>query len=294
MKRPLKSSRPWGISTPEFPRRGDRTSPLAAVLIGLILAATACAGNGGDRSPETPVRVVDRWGTDREYRVFLPDHPTDAPLLVYFHGVVSEEFKEVETLRGYTGSPVEETGLIPFCRSRGIVLLAPRPAYTYRFLGKTARGWLPYEREMDGIERIISAVIQEFHLDPGRVYLAGISAGAGICHHLANRQPDRYRAILSHSQGYLGDGDRLLSPCLPGPRFGVLFCYNRGDYDNLVAICEASEKRYRERGYRTVLLRDLPPEDHRWSGGSNPRFWRILEHLGRASPQSTQRSGSQP
>ena len=217
-------------------------------------------------------------------------------MLVYFHGVMSDGFQEIPTLKGYTGSPVEETGLIQFARANGILLVVPKPAYTYLFLDKKARGWLPFEKEMDGIEKMIETVIAEFPVDEQEVYLAGISAGAGICHQLANRNPNRYNAVLSHSQGYVGegDGDRVLSPPQAGPGFGVVFCYNRGDYPNLIAICEESEEKYRTAGYRTALLKNLPPMDHSWSKQSNRRFWRYLKELGQYTRQSTQRSGSHP
>jgi predicted esterase len=215
-------------------------------------------------------------------------------MIVYFHGVMSDGFRDIPTLKGYTGSPVEETGLIQFARNNGILLVVPSPAYSYVFLDKEARGWLPFEKEMDGIEKIIETVMDRYPVDANGVYLAGISAGAGMCHQLANRNPERYNAILSHSQGYVDEKGLPLTPGNPGPRFGVVFCTTRGDYDNLIAICEESAERYRHAGYRTAVLKDLPPLSHSWSKESNRRFWRYLKELGQYTGQSTQRSGSQP
>lgn len=258
---------------------------------GWLLALTLCSlpWNAGCRrfakakELRTPVEVMDRYGNERTYRLFLPPIPDTAkriPLLVYFHGVVSPGFKKISALANYTGSPVEETALIPFCRGRGIALLVPDALYEYQFLGCASRGWL-IAKEIDGVERIIDAVLEKYPIDGRRVYLAGISAGAAFCHFLANRRPRAYDAIISHSQAYVDEEGKVLRPPHRGPQFGILFCYNQGDYERLIAFCLESERLYREAGYRTTLLKDLPPAGHRWSSANNARFWRWLQKLGR-------------
>ena len=258
-----------------------RQKALFAGIAPLLIIAVCC---GRPSSPgeilETPFPVVDQWGNSREYRLFLPDSSKSSlPLLVYFHGVVSPDFKKIPGLKGYTGSPVEETGLIPFCRSRSIALLVPEAEYEYTFLQRSSKGWL-IDKETDGVEKIIDTVVDHYPIDRGRVFLAGISAGAVFSHYLANRRPRFYSAVLSHSQAYVSPDGVVLRPAEKGPRFGVVFCYNLGDYPNLIAFCEESERIYREAGYRTVLLRDLPPRGHAWSSSNNARFWKLLLSLG--------------
>lgn len=230
---------------------------------------------------QTPYPVVDDSGNPRAYRLFLPAASgSRQPLLVYFHGVISPGFKRIPALKNYSGSPIEETGLIQFCRARGIILLVPTARYDYIFLGCRSVGWL-IDKEIDGIEKIIDTVIANFAVDPRRVYLAGLSAGAGISHYLANRRPYFYNAIISHSQAYINQAGEILPPVEKGPQFGVVFCYNLGDYPNLISICIDSERVYKENGYRTILLRDLPPQGHAWSSTNNGRFWKLLNRLGR-------------
>jgi hypothetical protein len=199
--------------------------------------------------------------------------------LVYFHGVISPCFKRIPSLKSYTGSPVEETGLIAFCRSRGIALLVPRAKYEYTFLNCPSVGWLT-SKEIDGVEKIIDTVAARFDIDGRRIYLAGISAGAVFSHFLANRRPRFYSAIVSHSQAYVSEGGEVLKPAEKGPRFGIVFCYNKGDYKQLVQFCIDSERVYRGEGYRTALLPDLPPKGHAWSSRNNERFWKLLLRLG--------------
>jgi hypothetical protein len=251
---------------------------------GLAVAAFLSIAGGCGKAPragvlDTPYAVKDAAGNTREYRLFLPGGRKAVPLIVYFHGVISPDFRRIPSLKGYTGSPVEETGLIPFCRERGIALLVPKALYEYMFLKCPSKGWLT-EKEIDGVEKIIDTVMERYPVDRGHVYLAGISAGAVFSHYLANRRPRFYSAVLSHSQAYVDPSGLVLRPAEKGPRFGVVFCYNEGDYRNLIDFCEESERIYREDGYRTVLLRDLPPRGHAWSSPNNARFWKLLRTLG--------------
>lgn len=247
----------------------------------LALAFHGCGISQPAKVLQTPYRVTDNSGNNRTYRLFLPASTNrQQPLLVYFHGVISPNFKEIPSLKNYTGSPIEETGLIQFCRIRGIILLVPTARYEYTFLNCRSVGWL-IDKEIDGVEKIIDTVIAHYAVDPRRVFLAGLSAGAGISHFLANRRPNFYNAIISHSQAYISQAGDILPPVEKGPQFGVVFCYNSGDYPNLINICIDSERVYRENGYRTILLRDLPPRGHAWSAVNNGRFWKLLNRLGR-------------
>ncbi|HOW44599.1 MAG TPA: PHB depolymerase family esterase [Candidatus Aminicenantes bacterium] len=249
--------------------------------LGCLLALlAACSSTPPARELRTPYPVRDAAGNARTYRLFLPPAAGRRPLLAYFHGVLSPEFKRIRSLRRYTGSPVEETGLVEFCRERGIILLVPDALYGYTFLNCPARGWV-VGKEADGIEKVIDTVIANQPVDRNEVFLAGLSAGAGLCHHLANRRPDFYRGIISHSQAYVDAAGRPLPPREPGPRFGVVFAFNEGDYANLIRLCVESEALYRGSGYRTVLLSDLPPRGHAWSATNNARFWELLNRLGR-------------
>lgn len=255
--------------------------PGIAAAVMILLSAMSVGGCREERDwrlLETPYAVTDDSGNPREYRLFLPGGRRRVPLIVYFHGVISPEFKEIPSLRKYTGSPVEETGLIPFCRERDIALLVPTALYEYTFLKRPSKGWLT-EKEIDGVEKIIDTVTEHYPVDTGNIYLAGISAGAVFSHYLANRRPRFYSAILSHSQAYVNPEGVVLRPAEKGPRFGVVFCYNVGDYKNLIVFCEESEQIYREDGYRTILLRDLPPRGHAWSSPNNRRFWDLLRAL---------------
>jgi len=262
-------------------KKTSRAAGLVAGLVTqLILALAGCRAPGPGKVLETPFPVLDQAGNAREYRLFLPERTKGRlPLLVYFHGVISPCFKKNPSLKNYTGSPVEETGLIAFSRSRGIALLVPTAKYEYTFLNCPSLGWLT-SKEIDGVEKMIDTVASRLDIDGRRIYLAGISAGAVFSHFLANRRPRFYSAIVSHSQAYVSEGGELLLPAEKGPHFGIIFCYNEGDYEQLIQFCIDSERIYRGEGYRTILLPDLPPKGHAWSSPNNERFWKLLVRLG--------------
>ncbi|MEN8222242.1 MAG: PHB depolymerase family esterase [Acidobacteriota bacterium] len=224
-----------------------------------------------------PIEIKDMNGVIRNYNIYFPERSDgDLPLLVYFHGVRSEGFRDKPVLKGYTGSPVKETGLIPFCKANKIVLLEILPSYTYRFLDVDAYGWSPFHKEFGGIEKCIDTVIDEYNIDMDNVYLAGISAGAVMSNHLANRRPGKYNAILSHSQAYISEKNDILVPVDSAEKFKVIICYTKGDYKNLKDICEQSYVKYKDNGFNAVILRNLPPLSHKWSNSTNGRFWRLL------------------
>jgi predicted esterase len=256
-------------------------SILLLAALAWIFPISGCRRPAAAKVLNTPQPIVDRLGNHRTYRLFLPQQRENPiPLLVYFHGVRSDGFKKIPALKKYTGAPIEETALIPFCRANGIALLVPDALYEYQFLNCTCKGWV-IEKEMDGIEKMIDSVTLHYPIAKQKIYLAGLSAGAVFCHFLANRRPYFYNGIVSHSQAYVSDQGTILEPALKGPQFGIIFAYNKMDYGELITFCIASEQKYRQAGYRTALLKDLSPPWHQWSAENNRRFWRLLQKLGR-------------
>jgi len=263
-----------------------RLVPTILLFIIAALFFCRCTREAKGHVQQTPFEIVDRLGNKRNYRVFFPPRAGDKPLplIVYFHGVWSEEFSQkVPALKNYTASPIEETGLIELSRRKGFLLLVPEALYEFKSLRNcTAKGW-KMDEEIDGIEKIIDKVAVEYPVLKEKIYLTGISAGAVLCHHLANKRPYYYAAVLSHSQAFTnkeGKG-KVRKPAVKGPQFGVLFAYNEGDYPDLIKYCGESFQLYKEAGYRTELLKNVPPRGHTWSVQSNDRFWSLLQKLSR-------------
>jgi len=256
---------------------------VSIAIIFLLIFTFNCNRTQSSGLLHTPFKVLDKYDQNREYKLYLPESKSAYSLLVYFHGVISDGFKKIPTLKSYTGSPVEDTGLIDFCKLNKIALLVPKSRYSYTFLNCKSYGWSPFAKEIDGIEKIIDTVVKNYKIDKRNIYLSGISAGAVLCHHLANRRPEYYNAILSHSQGYISEDNIQLKPLNRKAKFGVVVCYTRGDYKNLIPICEQTYKEYKSLGYKTVILRNLLPKNHSWDKSSNRRFWNYLKKVGQYS-----------
>ncbi len=251
---------------------------LLTVIFLLLIFQINCGSDPLYTILDSPLKISDQNGNERKFKLYYHKNYKFQPLLVYFHGVISPEFKKVPTLKNYTGSPIEETGLIPFCRANKIALLVIEPFYSYKFLNCNARGWL-IESELPGVEKIIDTVVEKYPIDRTNIFLAGISAGASFCHHLANRRPDFYAGIISHSQAFVSQEGELLEPKVPGPKFGVLFVYNKKDYPQLIAFCLQSFERYKQAGYKTKLIANVLPAGHSWSKINNRRFWKTVNSL---------------
>jgi poly(hydroxyalkanoate) depolymerase family esterase len=59
-------------------------------------------------------------------------------------------------------------------------------------------------READGISRLVEQTLEQTGADPSRVYLAGLSAGAGLAGLMALRHPKLFAALALHSGPALG------------------------------------------------------------------------------------------
>jgi poly(3-hydroxybutyrate) depolymerase len=145
---------------------------LICFLISILPLFQACKKMQKYQMLITPFSVVDKLGNSRDYRIYLPEREAnkEVPLLVYFHGVRSECFKQYAGLKNYTGSPVEETGLIEFCKSNKIALLVPEPRYEYKFLNCRCKGWSPFNKEIDGIEKIIDLVVEKYSIEKKKIF----------------------------------------------------------------------------------------------------------------------------
>lgn len=97
-------------------------------------------------------------------------------------------------------------------QANGFVVLYPQQSKRYQ-LNSCWRWFLPDERrglaEADTIMEIIDTTISMYGLDPEKVFMAGLSAGAAMASLVAARHPDRFRAIAMHSGPILGKAHNL-------------------------------------------------------------------------------------
>jgi poly(hydroxyalkanoate) depolymerase family esterase len=195
----------------------------------------AGAKAGGTRSRSTPVQPVDprdsrvrpsryAWLKGDWTRSFhsAPPAPGDLihhlaygvyvppargakkrALVVMLHGCkqTSEEFAQGTRMNAIA----DEYGFVVLYPEQSRVAQAHRCWHWYD-ASERAGG-----HEARSIVSLVDAMIERYDLDPERVYVAGMSAGAGMAALLAIRYPQRFAAVALHSGPVLGDAHSAMS-----------------------------------------------------------------------------------
>jgi poly(hydroxyalkanoate) depolymerase family esterase len=173
------------------PKTGPRVRPAPAAPPG----ASGVWSSGSHRvalpGATLPVRLA--------YSCYLPPAGLAAgmPLVVMLHGC---QQTAVDIARGSRMNRLADR--------RGFVVLYPQQSLTrqphrcWRWFQPDARAGL---LEADAIASLIQAFTAAHGLDAGRVYIAGLSAGAGMAGMVALRHPRLIQAVGLHSGAVLGE-----------------------------------------------------------------------------------------
>ena len=154
----------------------------------------------------------------REYLLYLPrgmETKTRPPLVVWIHGCRQEP-------EAFAGG----TRIARAADAHGFVVLLPRQSR----MANSERCWNWFDRRTaggNGETAIVAAqtleVIEKFGIDPGRVYVAGLSSGASLAATLAMRMPGLFAAAALHSgvpSGAAFDAHDAVRAMAVGPRDG--------------------------------------------------------------------------
>jgi predicted peptidase len=179
----------WVISLCRIQKPYDTGMERVATLI-VILTLTAAVVTGQEPPKtgflERTVRVGD---VSHAYKVYVPpgfDPKRSWPVVLWLHGAGES---------GTDGVQQTEVGLGPMLRSHPerfpAVVVFPQAPRGQVWMGDLARV----------ATTALDQTMAEFHGDPERVYLAGLSMGAYGAWVLAFENPDRYAAIVSVAGG---------------------------------------------------------------------------------------------
>lgn len=143
------------------------------------------------------------------YFVFQPEptkrKPTTKgmPLVVMLHGCNQT-----------APSFAQGTQMNRLAQSHGFVTIYPQQSVRNNLI----RCWRWFERgehsgmaEMRTLLQMIHTVIDDYQLDKEKVFLVGLSAGAGMASILAANHPDEFCAVALHSGPALNKADNMLS-----------------------------------------------------------------------------------
>ena len=172
---------------PAKPPRSNRT----------IAKPVAVSGRPKPGTPATPIRIAG-WTSglagSRRYRLFKPPGSLAAerlPLLVMLHGC-AQDAQSLASVSQMNRVAVRENFLV----------LYPEQSRASNLQGcwnwfATRSGQA--QHEADAIASMIEQVTRLHPVDPDRIALAGLSAGASMAALLATRHPRRFRAVAMHS-----------------------------------------------------------------------------------------------
>ena len=175
------------------------TVAMVVLLCSAVEAAedpAGAAGGPGDGGPEMTGLIRETAeidGVERTWLVYLPatlPRDTAAPVWVQFHGVAQEASTEIERLRAVADDA-------------GFALLAPQSRYP-----DPPWMWSPDDRAVEVsrgnpdvqlVETALERLAVGRAIDPARVYVSGVSAGAEAALLSACALPDRFAAVAAVS-----------------------------------------------------------------------------------------------
>ncbi len=182
-----------------------RVGILSAILGGLLTTTAAAAAGAAEGQREDGgllSRTVKVGATSYTYEVYVPAElqgKQNLPVILFLHGIGqrgSGGFLAVDGVKGamlrHYLEKVPAIILLPQCR----------------------KGSYWSDPVMDQmVTGAISQTVSEFHADPSRLYLTGVSMGGYGAWHLASEHPGKFAAVVSICGG---------SPVYEGERFNSI------------------------------------------------------------------------
>jgi len=218
-------------------------SPAAAPFAPLPVMEPAPAQPGGSRFES---RNFSNAAGSRKYKLFVPSgyNGQALPLIVMLHGC-TQSAKDFASGTGMNLLAEAQNFLVAYPeQARGANM---SKCWNWFNTAEQRRDW----GEPSLIAGITREVIREFNVKPGRVFIAGLSAGAAAAVNLGHAYPELYAGIGVHS-GLAGGAahdmasamaamrqgaTQTLAPC-PETRPTIVF---HGDQDHTVNIANASQ-----------------------------------------------------
>jgi polyhydroxybutyrate depolymerase len=167
-------------------------------------------------------------GVKRTYLLHVPstyDKSNSVPLVMALHGGLGNGRRMIQLTRGGFNTLSEESGFL---------VVYPEGIRKHWNDGRDGEetGYYAHQKNVDDvafISALIDELVTKWNLDKNRVYVTGISNGAGMSHRLACEMSEKIAAIAAVSGSM---SQRIFPTCKPSKPISVLAIYN--DEDRLV------------------------------------------------------------
>jgi predicted peptidase len=223
-------------------RRREILSLAAAAALGSLLASPASAQ---EKVTGFLDKTVSAGGTTMSYVVYVPrDYTPDRkwPVILFLHG--SGE-------RGTDGLKQSQVGL------GGAVRLYPERYPAIVVMPQCAPNQRWSDTQADLAMQALDRTVQEYHGDPDRLYLTGLSMGGAGSWYLGTRYPEKFAAVVSLCGG--GDIPAIAEKLAKKPVWVFV-----GDQDRpqTVEFCRNVAEALKSAGSTTVKLTVYPGVPH--------------------------------
>ena len=168
-------------------------------------------------NPNTYIRSITYDGLERTYRIHIPpsfDKTTQMPLVLVLHGGggTAEGMEEQLTLGGFNN----------LSDKKGFIVVYPEGIEKHWNDGRKNVTYRAHQEQIDDvgfISALIDTITEEFNIDPGRVYVTGISNGAMMSYRLACEISEKITAIAPVAGAIPKD---IIPQCSPSKPVSVL------------------------------------------------------------------------
>lgn len=190
----------------------DKCGPMRVVALAVVCAATFAACDLFRQDGVDTDETVTFDGVTRYFSVHLPpgyDGKTALPLLVVLHGA----YQTIDDIKFITGFD-------DLADDRNFFALYPQAYEDQWNDGRAVAGIPAYDLGIDDVAfvcAVMDRVLGSYHIDPGRVYVAGMSNGAMMAHRLAMAEPERFAAMAAVAGTMPQNLTTMYDPALPVP-----------------------------------------------------------------------------
>jgi len=168
-----------------MPHASRSSLPCIAIILALM--------NSGEVRAETRRHELKVDGLSRTFHVFVPDKPSRArqiPLVIALHGGATNG-EIMERFSGLSETAAKRSFIVAYPDGAGR-LRAVRAWNSGRCCGYAQRQNI---NDVAFIQELIRFMIEQYRVDPSRVFVTGISNGAMMAYRVAAEIPERIAAV---------------------------------------------------------------------------------------------------